>query len=398
MKKDMDAKVLILSILAGILIISAFVLTLFRGEPAKKSLESGRLPAVGSEERPIFSGDTVKSVPFRAKIISPEEKKTPDGVIDLSQEPALNLTQEEVPKRGKIEEFAQNSLDLITNQLKDFPISTPLIGSKPSATTTDFGRGAATTTKLTEEEVFDILWPPDFRARLMSIQNLEIIDGVVKGNNQAFLEGVAANEESFGGSTVINKWYIPPEDRAAAFKTDEDVYKALRAIARQMHLNGMLNSDQLSTVEDTLNHLLPGLIDAERKILLNFGRIGLMLPGEWQTSFLSGIRKFARTLLDWFMRDFLIKSVYAAWVRQALFPGMPGDCYKDDVPMYPVPGFNLAAPCCNCGLKCGNGCVFIPDCGEQGTRCNVHFGCLNLMCREWPNAIWDPQTTICGCG
>jgi len=216
MKKDMGAKVLILSILAGILIISAFVLTLFRGEPAKKSLESGRLPAVGSEERPILSGDTVKPVPFRAEIISPEEKKTPDGVIDLSQEPALNLTQEEVPKRGKIEEFAQNSLDLITNQLKDFSISTPLTGFKPSVATTYFGRGAATTTKLTEEEVFDILWPPDFRARLMSIQNLEIIDGVVKGNNQTFLESVAANEESFGGSTVINKWYIPTSGRKSS--------------------------------------------------------------------------------------------------------------------------------------------------------------------------------------
>lgn len=57
------------------------------------------------------------------------------------------------------------------------------------------------------------------------------------------------------------------------------------------------------------------------------------------------------------------------------------DCYAEAGPN-PIPGSNLWAPCCDCGIPVKGFCIPI--------------GCLNLLCR-YGNAIWDPATGICGC-
>ena len=55
------------------------------------------------------------------------------------------------------------------------------------------------------------------------------------------------------------------------------------------------------------------------------------------------------------------------------------DCYRSGgIPL--VPGPNLWAPCCDCDVD------------------GYPVGCLNLMCAEWPAAIYDPETGVCGCG
>jgi len=60
-----------------------------------------------------------------------------------------------------------------------------------------------------------------------------------------------------------------------------------------------------------------------------------------------------------------------------------GECYQEKNSGYSSVGSNLWAPCCNCEQKVGNKCRPV--------------GCLNKVC-EGKNAIWHPQTGICGCG
>jgi hypothetical protein len=75
---------------------------------------------------------------------------------------------------------------------------------------------------------------------------------------------------------------------------------------------------------------------------------------------------------------FSVNEAFAQLLPGGIIPG--GDCYKDLSPNYPVPGVNLWAPCCDCELS------------------GIPVGCLYGVCVGWPNAIWDQETGICGCG
>jgi len=71
------------------------------------------------------------------------------------------------------------------------------------------------------------------------------------------------------------------------------------------------------------------------------------------------------------------------------------ECYKDDNPESKAVGYNMIATCCNCGFE---GEDYVEDCGTNSVECGEPLGCLNMTCELYENAIWNPDTLMCGCG
>lgn len=229
---------------------------------------------------------------------------------------------------------------------------------------------------LSEEQIFQILWPQSYRDALVMLQDLMIKDN-----------------------------FITSAEKTTAIATDEQIYTVLFKIAEYAKKQGWVGSvdfDQLRTGIQELERT----ISAERANLRTSGKIsnGVLLPGG------QNINKTPLTKQSFF--SMIIDGLkYSLTVNRAnaQIPGVPGwhttpDCYKDLAPLQPVPGVNLWSFCCNCGLLCTPfGCTFIPDCGPFSAICDIPLGCLNLVCGAWPNAIWDQFTNpfgtgICGCG
>lgn len=203
---------------------------------------------------------------------------------------------------------------------------------------------------LTEEEIFNWIWPKDYRRGLAEIETL-----------------------------YTNQGYIaqrPPTN----FNDEKNIYQFLAETLDVAEAQKWIIPSDATILRKGLKETLPLVIEHDKNLL----RQGLM-----PISFLPKDIDIAK--LRWVILA-NIAQASPGWVTS-------GDCYKDDVPLNPLPGPNIWAECCNCGLFCvGYYCKFIPDCEEQSKKCNVPLGCLNLACRTFPNAIWDPLTGICGCG
>jgi hypothetical protein len=106
----------------------------------------------------------------------------------------------------------------------------------------------------------------------------------------------------------------------------------------------------------------------------------------------------------------LFASIGVSLINKA--EAVAGDCFRAGPPN-PLPGPNLWAICCNCGIGCGpDGCwevarcsnasgagvCLTPDCLGKAEPCEEQLGCLGEeVCPPPLNAIWDPMTGICGC-
>jgi len=149
----------------------------------------------------------------------------------------------------------------------------------------------------------------------------------------------------------------------------------------------------LTVLRKGIFEILPNIIEAEKQAFIRGGGSGSLLLRDQRFSQSKQLKETITALLDGIAYVFsFIEPVNAAWVR--------GDgCYKDDDPFYLVPGYNLAAFCCNCGWSFSSaGYTFVPDCGVQSLQCSIPMGCLNFTCSSWPNARWYETTGICGCG
>lgn len=212
------------------------------------------------------------------------------------------------------------------------------------------GARGVTENPLSEQEIFNWIWPEDYRRGLTEIETL-----------------------------YINASYIasrPPTN----FDDEQNIYQFLAETLDVAETNGWVNASDAIVLRKGLKETLPRVIEHDKNLL----RQGLMPI------------------------SFLPKDIDIAKLRWVIFANIaqasPGwvtspDCYKDDLSLNLIPGPNLWAPCCNCGWFCTpKGCKFFADCGAQSVKCNIPAGCLNLTCRTFPNAIWDPLTGICGCG
>lgn len=205
---------------------------------------------------------------------------------------------------------------------------------------------------LSEQEIFGWIWPEDYRRGLAEIETL-----------------------------YINAGYIA--SRAPTnFDDEQNIYQFLALTLDVAETQGWIIPSDATMLRKGLKETLPDVIEHDKNLL----RQGLM-----PISFLP--KDIDILKLRWVILA-NIAQASPGWVTSP-------DCYKDDMPLNPLPGPNIWAECCNCGLFCvGYYCKYVPDCEEQSRKCNVPLGCLNLACRAFPNAIWDPLpgTGICGCG
>lgn len=232
---------------------------------------------------------------------------------------------------------------------------------------------------LSKEEIFDRLWPPDYRNDYLgALEDIMIDDG-----------------------------FLGPSDKHDVIDSDEDVYAILLNTINYAQAKGWLHPDDALKMQSGVKNDLPKDIARERKSLENMGKSsGALLP--YNQKFASekhDTRFFIEDIVEGLKYFFLTQHAYAGWVTSP-------DCYKDNNPGYIVPGFNALTFCCDCGLNlsCSRGvcvCVWKEHCGPGGCSC-TNLGCLNGQCgwgagpalgpEKWPNAIWDSATGICGCG
>ena len=220
---------------------------------------------------------------------------------------------------------------------------------------------------LTEEEIFDRLWPPSYRDYLLELEEFLIREGS-----------------------------LTKEKKHAVFDSEEDGYVILLALADYAEMKGFLPKSDIDLFRIGVTKDLPYQLEIEKKALQQ-GKSATLVPGYQRLAgTASGMHFFVKDILEGlqYMMTLWAPDAYAGW-------NVSPDCYKDFNPEYVVPGFNNKTICCDCGLiwVCSPYCVCVyqEHCGPAGCDCE-NWGCLNGQCGTWPNAIWDPETTTCGCG
>ena len=194
-----------------------------------------------------------------------------------------------------------------------------------------------------EKTVFSKLWPDYYRASLSDTRDFLVSGGYLSENPNYSL----TSEDSIW--TFLN-------DYAAAYRSIASLSNA--------------DYNQLKTNLAAA----PALKDAQRQEII----------GDLSFS-------FRRLLVNFFNTP----VARASWVSSA----GGGLCYRDDAPGNIAVGPSSPAVSCNSGLwRTSHGSIFRADCGPYASSCNVHFGCLNQTCRGFSNALYDPATSMCGCG
>jgi len=118
---------------------------------------------------------------------------------------------------------------------------------------------------------------------------------------------------------------------------------------------------------------------------MEVARITKSLNSNFPQSQTEDLKAFQRREASYdILRRFLALLSSGAALAQINAGAGSGDCYQDPIPGNLIKGSNTIAPCCDC---CADGSVGV---------CAEPLGCLNAIC-PGGNAIWDPETGICGC-
>lgn len=365
----MSPRRLLANIFIGLLLCGTLIALIFvspRSSPPEPRVEQGVFGAVGELGKeaptPVISPRVTKG----AAILYPAPMPIPESV-----EP------ESIP------EFVRDGLALLEQKLPRQPLPNfTSVGSAVPALLPDYTPPGPMSPLITEEEVFQRVWTPSYLAHLKRIENTTITPGDDQGG------------EVLNGA--VKEWAIPVDQRTS-LSTDEEVYKTLLNVTQEAYENGWITREQLDDYKRGITEILPQIIQQEKALIRKGENPQGILPAGQRFLESSSIAVLAKDFLDGLAYIFrIVEPANAAWVRG-------DDCYKDDDPSNNTRGFNGSTFCCNCGLHCHPckfGCCwhFHKDCGEQATECQIHFGCLNAVCKDWPNAIWDKETSICGCG
>ena len=391
------------TIIIGIGVVVAIALVLFIFVPFFRKTEEGRdlgtLPQTG--ERPV--GVVPASRPLTPASSPLEALKPIPGVIPLTTPLLADPGERGIPSQeiGEIKP-PSNLLSIPEAVQKTKEIYEKIqrnLGISPSATG-----------QLTEKQIFDIIWRPEYIAGLRGLENIEIRNGEMAGlvpTSPPPADSVAETAES---SLPEINWYIAPAERSA-FKTDADVFKSLKNLLAIFHQNGWISDQEYPIYQKALNETLPQIIQEERRNLQSGLPLSRTLPGQQQIIIDGDPAVLSANILSGLAFVFgATEPANAAWIRTL-------DCYKDDIPLYPIPGYSVPTFFCNAGIKfvwTGDSCVpkFKLDCGTLSLNCwigacfpPIELGCLNALwaCKAWPNAVWDAiwyplPTTLCGCG
>jgi len=234
---------------------------------------------------------------------------------------------------------------------------------------------------MSEEEIFNTLWPKSY------LENLRVFEDVMH-----------------------NDGFITEAERHTVIDSEEDIYAVLLKMLDYTEAKQWIPAGDIAKLRQGLLGDFKKMKDRERELLRE-------PPAEGPTS---SLPQFPRPFLsskEESSRTFIVSSLLnalsilslpeaeadAPWWHTLLTGS--SDCYKDEDEDFKPLGPNLWAACCNCGLTFDIefGTVFNLDCGPFSVFCDIPLGCLNLVCIDWPNAIWDAfwypnGMGICGCG
>ena len=227
--------------------------------------------------------------------------------------------------------------------------------------------------KITEKELFEFGYPPDYLKILADFNKFMIQEGFL-GQNETF------TLDSFDSANKL-------QDKIREFLTKLDT-----GDSNGDSVPNPYTAESAEKFKKIYRETLPKLWREE----LTRKKSGLKSAPPF--NFLALYQKeLARQKSEkisalWFGE--LFKIVNKAQANHTMAP----QCYREGSPNS-IRGSQRtpAEQCCNCGYALWRRRWWrVEDCGHAGENCNIQVGCLNYACPNLP-AIWDPDSRICGC-
>jgi hypothetical protein len=195
----------------------------------------------------------------------------------------------------------------------------------------------------TSEQVFNFLWPKEYRDYLAYLQDALIAEGAIPRENRLSLQ---------------------TEDEVLAFLVRGVDYLAEKRF---------ITETEAANFRNGIQHDLRNIKTAEYQYYLQFAP-QYPSPSPLPIPSPPFIIPSPRTEQPMTLGRALLAILTGAY-RQLY---AQGECYIVRKPFWPIPGVNLWAPAC------------------RGFMGKAPIGCLDAVCPVG-NAIWDPVTGICGC-
>lgn len=246
--------------------------------------------------------------------------------------------------------------------------------SFPSQSTASPAPGKSSEIKISEKELFEFGYPPDYLKILADFNKLMIQEGFL-GQNEIF------KLDSFDS---VNKL----QDKIGEFLTKLDTGDSNGDLVSNTY-----TAESAERFKKLYRETLPRLWKEE----LTRKKSGLesALPFIFFALYQKELARQKSEKISAFWFGELFKIINKVQANHTISP----QCYREGGSSNFTRGSQRtpAEQCCNCGyVRRRRRWRYVEDCGHRGENCNIQVGCLNYACPNLP-AIWDPESGICGC-
>jgi len=275
-----------------------------------------------------------------ASDVSPEpssnsESTIEDNIIEIIPPSSFPVSEPEANDQP-VESFFQSVISIFTPLSSNAPSKTPVISEPYSPEVSEPSIPSSQPTSSNQPDIFSQVWPDYYRDFLSEAQSAML--------DQAFITS----------------------DQTLTFNSEENIYSFLDNFAYFFKEISGMSDQEFSELQTKLSRIPDFKAQQKQEVL--------------------GTLSFQKILKPF------INTAQASWVTGGL-------CYKDNAPSDKSMGYASPIYCCNCGFKITtHGPVFLQDCSINGSACDIHIGCLNGVCKNKANGLWDISTTMCGCG
>lgn len=267
------------------------------------------------------------------RILGEEEKQEQAQIFEKEEETALQVEEEQTgeakgqePQMGETNQLSQENLGPDTSKEEKSEIT------------------------VSEEELFERLYPESYRTFLTKLQ-----DNLIKGG------------------------YLK-ESQKRVFTSQEAIVSFLEDAMSYWIAIGVISEERAQMYKEALRGQFLEIKAQETEVLREKIREEKKEEQEKNNaqSLRMDVMKYVHVQTIYPNQKNVFKELTSA-IESMIAPraNAQADCFREGAPNG-ITGSNLWAPCCDC--NCGN------------SPC----GCLNAVCQGVP-AIWDPLTGICGC-